>query len=41
LAWVAAFALFAIVYAPILTTPRVHLKVKAAGASDGAAARSK
>jgi uncharacterized protein involved in response to NO len=26
LAWIAAFALFAIVYAPILTTPRVHTK---------------
>jgi uncharacterized protein involved in response to NO len=23
LAWIAAFALFAVVYAPILTTPRV------------------
>jgi uncharacterized protein involved in response to NO len=27
LAWIAAFALFAFVYAPILTTPRVHTKV--------------
>lgn len=27
LAWIAAFALFAYVYAPILTTPRVHTKV--------------
>ncbi len=26
LAWIAAFGLFAIVYAPILTTPRVHTK---------------
>lgn len=30
LAWVAAFTLFAIVYAPILTTPRVHMKSKTA-----------
>jgi uncharacterized protein involved in response to NO len=27
LAWIAAFVVFAIVYAPILTTPRVHTKV--------------
>ena len=27
LAWIAAFSLFVIVYAPILTTPRVHTKV--------------
>ena len=27
LAWIAAFGIFAIVYAPILTTPRVHTKV--------------
>ncbi len=27
LAWIAAFGLFALVYAPILTTPRVHTKV--------------
>lgn len=27
LAWIAAFALFTVVYAPILTTPRVHTKV--------------
>jgi uncharacterized protein involved in response to NO len=26
LAWIAAFGLFAFVYAPILTTPRVHTK---------------
>jgi uncharacterized protein involved in response to NO len=26
LAWILAFALFVIVYAPILTTPRVHTK---------------
>jgi uncharacterized protein involved in response to NO len=27
MAWIAAFALFTFVYAPILTTPRVHTKV--------------
>ncbi len=27
LAWIGAFTLFAIVYAPILTTPRVHTKI--------------
>lgn len=27
LAWIGAFALFAVVYAPILTTPRVHTKI--------------
>ena len=27
LAWIAAFSLFAVVYAPILTTPRVHTKI--------------
>lgn len=27
LAWIAAFAVFAVAYAPILTTPRVHTKV--------------
>jgi uncharacterized protein involved in response to NO len=27
LAWIAAFSLFAAVYAPILTTPRVHTKL--------------
>jgi uncharacterized protein involved in response to NO len=27
LAWIGAFLLFAIVYAPILTTPRVHTKL--------------
>ena len=27
LAWVATFVLFALVYAPILTTPRVHMKL--------------
>ena len=32
LAWVAAFTLFAIVYAPILATPRVHMKLKTAAA---------
>ena len=32
LAWVAAFTLFAIAYAPILTTPRVHMKSKTAAA---------
>lgn len=34
LAWVAAFALFALVYAPILTTPRVHMKSRSTRASD-------
>jgi len=34
LGWMAAFSLFAIVYAPILTTPRVHMKLKPAAASD-------
>jgi uncharacterized protein involved in response to NO len=29
LAWIAAFGIFALVYAPILTTPRVHTKVGA------------
>lgn len=29
LAWIAAFALFVVVYAPILTTPRVHTKLAA------------
>jgi len=29
LAWIAAFGLFVLVYAPILTTPRVHTKVGA------------
>jgi uncharacterized protein involved in response to NO len=29
-AWVAAFALFVLVYAPILTTPRVHMKTMTA-----------
>jgi uncharacterized protein involved in response to NO len=28
LAWIASFAVFALVYAPILTTPRVHTKVE-------------
>ena len=27
LAWIAAFSMFAVIYAPILTTPRVHTKV--------------
>ena len=31
-AWVAAFTLFVLVYAPILTTPRVHTKTVAAAA---------
>jgi uncharacterized protein involved in response to NO len=31
-AWVAAFTLFVLVYAPILTTPRVHMKTMTAGA---------
>ncbi len=30
MAWVAAFTLFVLVYAPILTTPRVHMKSKIA-----------
>lgn len=30
LAWIVAFGVFTVVYAPILTTERVHLKVKAA-----------
>jgi uncharacterized protein involved in response to NO len=25
-AWIAAFTLFAVVYAPILTTPRIHTR---------------
>jgi len=33
LAWIASFALFAVVYAPILTTTRVHTKVSATIAS--------
>ena len=33
LAWIAAFGLFVVVYAPILTTPRVHTKTSSAAAA--------
>ncbi len=34
LAWIAAFGLFVVVYAPILTTPRVHTKTSSAAAAN-------
>ncbi len=40
LAWIAAYALFAVVYAPILTTPRIHSKLAQAQSIETQAAAS-